>query len=208
MRQWFLIAVLSSTFAIASAAEGNDAALDEKALSVTSTSMHVEEGEKSRTLTSLGTIHNSSKFDVNEITIEATYFNGGGELIDTQSEMMYGLVAPASDAIAFRIMGTAARPAAEYASQKIRVTHAEPIRPPYTARKDSFLKSFILNALPFLIFVGVLAFFLYRTQRKGSAQHRSLELWARQVDIAATNAQAMERIANTLEHGVDRIPRN
>jgi hypothetical protein len=73
----------------------------------------------------IGTIKNNSDKSWGDVYIEVQYFNEAGTLIDTQSDMDYGLVLSPNSETAFRVRQETARDSAEYKTHKVIVKRAE-----------------------------------------------------------------------------------
>jgi hypothetical protein len=80
------------------------------------------------TVSVIGMLHNNSEISLDDLQLEAQFFDKGGELLDVGSHDGYSESIPASGEAAFKVYVYAARPVEDYGSFKVFVRSAEDAR--------------------------------------------------------------------------------
>jgi len=180
------------------AACGQRLPFDPSLVSITDTSLTYAKNDGASSITTIGTIKNSSESLIEDIVVEVKYFNAEKSLIDVVTKPIYGLVVPASQEVAFRIREIADKPKAAYVSSSVRVISAEQraIQQPQS-RQPSFSWSDLLASWgPMLLLIAVWIFFMRGMNKKGSPQVRTVELIEKQNAILERLATAAEKAAS------------
>jgi len=80
------------------------------------------------TVSVIGMMQNSADFPLDDLQLEAQFFDQDGELLDVGTHSRYSETLPANGEAAFKVYVYAARPEEDYASFKISVRFAEDAR--------------------------------------------------------------------------------
>lgn len=97
-------------------------------LSVSVTRLDFKDTNSDRSMSCLGTIANTSKYDWKAFQFEVQLYDANNNLIDTFSESQVALVAPAGSRTAFRTQGAAALPDSQYRKCEVLVKNASLVR--------------------------------------------------------------------------------
>lgn len=192
----YLLSLISGTTNACSDAAAAQASVEN--LSVIAASFNISEGDGHRMITSLGTLKNSSAACFDSIVVEVKYFDAKNALVDTITQPLYGLVAPSSKDVAFRVRDDAAMAKEAYASQSLRVVSAD-ARHSKTQSNSSTIVDFLASWGPMLLLIGVWIFFMQRTKSKNSPQSKTLALFEKQNATLEAQNQLLERIAAASE---------
>jgi hypothetical protein len=153
----------------------------------------------------IGEIQNNIDATLDDIVVEARFFDTDGELIDVTVERLYSLRVPPSETVAFRLQSMALAERDEYVSHEVRLISASESRPcaqsSGTAGTSNFelIKKLLISSFPILLLLAAWIYFMRRAAGKNSPQNRSLDLIDRQNDMIEKQGSAIERIANALE---------
>jgi len=157
----------------------------------------VSDDEHQRTVTTLGSLKNSSGSCVEDIVIEVKYFDAKNTHIDTVTQAVYGLVVRPAQEVSFRVRDSAAKPKEAYASQTARVVSAE-VRGGSHNKKPPSIWATITDLLiswgPMLLLMGVWNYFLRKMRAKDSPQARSLALIEQQNALFDSQNKLLERL--------------
>jgi ATP-dependent Zn protease len=192
--------LLSNAANACSDAESAKASVDN--LSVTANSFSLSEADGRRMITTLGSMKNSSEACFDSVVVEVKYLDAKNSVIDTITQPLYGVVAPPSAEVAFRVRDEAANAKEAYASQVIRVVSAEPRKASRGTKAQSgwsTFADFLVSWGPMLLLIGVWVFFMQRMKRKDSPQGRQLALFEQQNAILEAQNGLLARIASASE---------
>ncbi len=160
----------------------------------------------------IGEIQNNSAATLEDIVVEARFFDGDGELIDVTVERLYSIRVPPAETVAFRLQSLALAGQADYVSHQVRLISASESRPcPQSSGGGSnsnfeLIKKLLISSFPILLLIAVWIFFMRRYSGKSSPQNRSLDLIEKQNEMIEKQRGAIERIADALE--ADKGERN
>jgi ATP-dependent Zn protease len=140
-----------------------------------------------RTISVVGMLENTSSSYIDDVVIEAQFFNSKGELIDAYTEHQYSAVIPPNDTIAFALSKQAIHESGEYSDKTVRVTYAE-TKSSCKDRKDNLFVSMLINWAPLIIIVGAWILIMYRFQKK-SPQAKTIELIEQQNELIRKNGE-------------------
>jgi len=203
MRVFVLLVVLSG----AAGAQSEDLA------EISNVALAVKSWDSGVYVVTVGEIKNKSDATLEDISLEARYFNSDGQLVDAAVENLYSLEIPPNETIAFRIESLAVGDADEYASQGIRLISASKDRPcgqmqasAGSADRGStqLFKKLLISSFPILLLIAVWIFFMQKFGGKNSPQNRSLDLIQRQNEIVDQQNDALKRIADAVESIKDK----
>ena len=195
-----LFGAFSNAANACSDAESAKASVD--SLSVTANSFSISEADGRRMITTLGSMKNSSEACFDSVVVEVKYLDAKNSLIDTITQPLYGVVAPPSAEVAFRVRDEAALAKEAYASQVIRIVSAEPRKASRGAKPQSgwsVFVDFVASWGPMLLLIGVWIFFMQRMKRKDSPQGRQLALFEQQNATLEAQNVFLARIAAASE---------
>lgn len=153
----------------------------------------------------IGEIQNNSDATLDDIIVEARFFDADGELIDVTVERLYSVRVPPAESVAFRLQSLALADQEDYVSHQVRIVSASESRPcaqsaSGTPTKNSGLvQQLLISSFPILLLIAVWIFFMRRVGGKNSPQNRSLDLIDRQNEMIEKQSNAIERIASAIE---------
>ena len=165
----------------------------------------IKQWESGAYVFTIGEIRNNSDVTLDDIVVEARFFDADGKLIDVTVERLYSLRVPPSETVAFRLQSLALAEDGEYASHQVRLVSASESRPCPQASGNSsnsnfeLLKKLLISAFPILLLIAVWIYFMRRYSGKNSPQNRSLDLIDKQNEMIQKQGEAIERIADALE---------
>lgn len=200
----FLLSTSLQSFA-SPCVRAEDEGASPTSLSVVASSLDVASEEGRRMVTTLGTLKNSSLTCFDSVVVEIKYFDAKNNHIDTVTQPLYGIVAPPSQSVEFRIRDAAAKGKEEYSTQSLRVVSAEPrvARGPRPTSSSPSSSNTFLELLiswgPMLLLIGVWIFFMQRMKRKDSPQVRNMLLFEQQNATLEAQNRLLERIATAAE---------
>jgi ATP-dependent Zn protease len=180
------------------AACGQRVHFDPDKVSVIDTSFNYSQSENTPWITTIGTIKNASESQIEELVVEVKYFNTEKKLIDVVTQPLYGVVVPASQAVAFRVRDAADKPRISYVSSSVRVVSAEQrdIQQPQSKQSSFPWGDLLASWGPMLLLIGVWIFFMRKMNKKGSPQARTVELIEKQNAVLERLAAAAEKAAS------------
>lgn len=150
----------------------------------------------------VGKLRNLSAYAVEEVSIEAQFFNDQGALIDTAAEILYAAKVPAHGEVAFKIETSATQPQDRYARHQIRVLAANEDKPRVSpAKKNPVWMSTLISWAPMLLFIAVWLLLVRKYSAKGSPQRRTIELIEQQNELLAKQVTELKRLADAAERG-------
>jgi ATP-dependent Zn protease len=151
-------------------------------------------------ITTLGTLKNLSNSVADDIVIEVKYFDTEKKLVDVVTQSIYGIVAPPSQEVSFRVRDAADKLKSAYVSNSVRVVSASQRidRQTKAQPKSSAWRDILISWMPMILLIGVWAYFIKRQNKKGPAA-RSVELIEQQNQILARQAELLERLSNAAE---------
>lgn len=191
---WVLLGI-APVMACAPPAPGTDEP-DASALTVVEPKLERAPRGDSAVLATLVSLKNTSSTCLDEIVIQARYFDESKQLIDSTTVNFFDIVVPPGKTVAFRLDSKPLHPLERYATQEVTVVSAAP-RHPAAAPGISMLK-LLLDWLPFIVFMVVLLWLVLWQRSKKSPQGQVVTLMTQQV-------RQLERIADALERrGQDR----
>ncbi len=200
MTRTFLFALLFA-FNVANASpcapEGATAEGSETDLAVTATSMDIAEAGNRRLVTTLGAISNSSTGCFDEVVLEVSYFDKSGNLVDTTTQELRGVIALPKKSVNFRIVESLTKPNELYASQKVRLISAENRYSRKSKQKDESLFQTLLTSFgPMILLILVWIVLQRMYSGKKSQLHQAIE---KQVALGEAQLKVLERMAAALE---------
>ncbi len=161
----------------------------------------------------IGEIQNNSDAMLDDIVVEARFFDADGELIDVTVERLYSIKVPPAESVAFRLQSLALAEQGDYVSHQVRLIAASESRPcAQSANRPSnsnfeLIKKLLISSFPILLLIAVWIFFMRRYGGKNSPQNRSLDLIDKQNEMIQKQSGAIERIADALEADKREGPR-
>ena len=169
-------------------------------LKVVDPAFSISDAEGRRTVTTLGSLKNSSTDCLDGIVVEVKYYDTKRGLIDTVTQPLYGVVVPAKQEVAFRVRDDAAQSKDSYAAQTVRVVSAD-VRGSRNAKQqaNSPFIDFLVSWGPMLLLIGVWIFFMQRMKRKDSPHGRTLAMFEQQNAILEAQNGLLARIAAAAE---------
>ncbi len=153
----------------------------------------------------IGEIQNNSNATLDDLIVEARFFDSDGELIDAAVERLYSISVPPAERVAFRLQSLAIAEDRDYASHQVRLVSASESWPcAQSASVDSgsnleLIKRLTISSFPILLLIAVWIYFMRRAAGKNSPQSRTLELIDQQNEMLQKQSQAVERIADALD---------
>lgn len=153
-------------------------------------------------LTVLGSVKNNGGERVESLLVEAKLKDASGKTIDVISQPVHGLVVPAGQQVAFRLLAPAAAAPAMYAGVEARVVSAEahvPFVPPPPARAENepnVFVSLLVSWAPMLLLIAVWVLLARKFSGKGSTQDKMLTAIGEQNALLARQIAAIEAIAS------------
>ena len=180
-------------------------------LAIVSDAFDIWEGEGGIIVTTLATAKNTTANSLTNVTIEIKYFNAVGEEIASTIENMGSKKFLPCCERAFFVDMHSDLSKEEFASQVIRVLSVEKYK---TKESNGFWggydwRKILFSWGPMLLFISVWIFFVFRSNRKGAPQAKSVDLMERQVDLMERQVEVVEqhnivlvRIADAIEQGV------
>ena len=193
-----MLAIARSVTACADGEEPSEAA---RLIKVANSSWSYGESEGEGTITTMGTLQNTSAAYVREVIVEVTYFDATGGLIDAVTQRLYGLSIPPAEQMVFRVRDTADKPKRAYASSKVRIISAEGYRGEPTSwqqKAPAVAMDLLSTWSPMLFMIGVWLFAM-RKYGKASSQTRTVALIEDQNAMLAHQLAALERLATAAE---------
>jgi ATP-dependent Zn protease len=157
----------------------------------------------------IGEIQNNSDATLDDIVVEARYFDADGELIDVTVERLYSLRVPPAESVAFRLQSLALAEQEDYVSHQVRLISANESRPCAQSSGGAsnsnleLIKKLLISSFPILLLIALWIFFMRRFGGKNSPQNRSLDLIDKQNEMIEKQNSAIDRIANALEADKD-----
>lgn len=142
----------------------------------------------------IGQIANSSDIDLDDIVIEARYYDANGELIDTATDSNYHAVLPAGGKIAFRVDTDAAAEESEYSSHEVTITSASAR---VSCKNKNVWKEIAVSWAPFVVLVLVWIWLIRRS--RGKSKKSYLVLIEEMSEISKESAEHTKRIAEAAE---------
>ena len=169
-------------------------------LSVSHEDMAIQQDGSSRILTSFGTLRNDGPVAIEDLVLDAQFFDADGKLIDALSESLYGLVVPANGESSFRLQGYPAQEGSKYSSQKVRITDASVVTkcPPRSNERQTNWTRWATSWSPVLLLILVWVFFFWRSRKAGPLVE-TVQLQKQQLEISERLAKEAARIADALE---------
>lgn len=158
----------------------------------------------------IGEIQNNSDATLDDIVIEARFFDADDELIDVTVERLYSVRLPPAETVAFRLQSLALAEQEDYVSHQVRLIAANRSRLSAQSSRSSsnsnveLIKKLLISSFPILLLIAVWIVFMRRAAGKNSPQNRSLDLIDKQNDMFEKQSGAIERIANALEANRDK----
>ncbi|HVK55939.1 MAG TPA: hypothetical protein VM532_13035 [Burkholderiales bacterium] len=168
-------------------------------LSISVTSLNYAQTDEHNIVTTIGAIKNSSSSCAQELVVEVKYFDGQGKQVDVVTQLLYGIVVPPHDEVAFRVRDEADKPKDLYVKSTARIVAAEPKFSAKPRREKSMLIEMLVSWGPMLLLISVWAFFMRKYSGEKSPQRRSLALIEKQTGMLMQQVQALERLANAAE---------
>ncbi|MEY4589922.1 MAG: hypothetical protein RL497_1998 [Pseudomonadota bacterium] len=170
-------------------------------LEVSSTQFHLEQGDKDTKplLTAIGNIKNTSSSCIDEIVVEAKFYNDAKELVDVISDSVYGVMIGPSKEISFKVRDMPSRASSEYKTLEIRITSAEAREKNTKNSKKSLIESLLIALAPILLFVLFFYVGMRKMQGKDSFQTKVRILMEQQTALMEIQAHAIEKIAALME---------
>lgn len=164
-------------------------------------------GERGAVITALGTVKNTSGACAENIVVEVRFFDEQKNVVDVVTKPLDSIVLPPTREVAFRVQAPAAQPKAMYASMSARVVSADQrysSRPPPSSTLTARLLELLAGWGPMLLLIAVWLFFMRRFSGRNSPQHRTLDLWAQQIELQRENLAEMRRLADSVQKLVER----
>ena len=108
MARTFLITLLLIFFSLPLQAVNDEAVnADLTKLNITDSSLSYSETDGKRSVTILGTLKNTNPFAVDELIIEARFFDAQKKLVDVITQPLYQAIVPISKEVAFKLKDSA-----------------------------------------------------------------------------------------------------
>jgi len=177
---------------------GAPAIVDTSMLVVTPTAMDVSVDNGHRLVTTLGTIANPSHDCFQKVQLELRYFDAAKNHVDTVTETLEDLTLPAGETIEFRVREPAARDAAAYASQSVRVVDAEMRWVKAPPASNAFV-DMLLSWAPMMLLIAVWVYLMRRQNSTKSLQGRMFAVMEQQLETARAQTLAIQKAAEALE---------
>lgn len=159
----------------------------------------VQRGEATA-LATLVSLKNTSATCLDNVVLEVRYFGADKQLIDSATESFFDIVVPPGKTVAFRMDSTPLHPLNDYATQEVTVISASPRYPVPVRRVGPSVVDYLLQWIPFLVFLIFLSFVLLWLRGKKSPQSRALELAVNQNTLLEAQNRQLQRIADALEN--------
>lgn len=207
MVRTFLMTMLLMFFSLSlQAANDEDINADLTKLNIVDSSMSYSEPDGKRLVTVLGTLKNTNPFPVDELIIEARFFDSQKKLVDVITQPLYQVIVPISKEVGFRLKGSADKLKESYDSYNVQVVYAEQHFVNQPNKRKGVWTELLISFLPLLLLILVYVFYMRKCMGKSSPQMKILPLMERQIDIldqtrviASQNLAMMERIAIAAE---------
>lgn len=207
MARTFLITLLLIFFSLPlQAVNDEDVNADLTKLNITDSSLSYSETDGKRSVTILGTLKNTNPFPVDELIIEARFFDAQKKLVDVITQPLYQAIVPISKEVAFRLKGSADKLKDSYDTYNVQVVYAEQHFVNQPNKRRGFWTELLISLLPLLLLILVYIFYMRKCMGRNSPQMKMIPLIERQIDIleqtsviASQNLAMIERIAVAAE---------
>lgn len=148
----------------------------------------------------VGKLRSLSSSVIEEVVVEAQFFNDQGALIDTAAETLYASKVPAHGEAAFKIETRATQPRDRYAKHQVLVLAANEVKPCVsTTKKTPVWLTTLISWTPMLLLIAAWLLLTRKYNAKGSPQHRSLELIGQQNALLAKQVDQLQRLADAAQ---------
>lgn len=196
--KWLAVVALLGSAAVQACPAAQEFDESGAALKVLRATLSYEKEEAGGMVTTLAAVRNTAAVCVENLVVEVNYFDADKKLVDTVTQLLYGVVLPPSQEVSFRVRDTAARDKGAYAAVQVRIVAAEQ-RAGRARRSEDSAWKWLESWGPMLLLIGVWIVVLVRSRGRNSPYGKTIALLEAQTAAQARQIAALERLGDAVE---------